>query len=147
MKMLVLASALILSLNVFATAEEVPTEGQELHLTCVMNFTPFFIEIDHTHTKAALYLNNRIDSDGRGHSREFISNLKIFAQMETAESRGLVFKPLSRVKDLKSVYVSIPKTMSFYLGKGHQPARIDLTDGNNLPGTCYVQFPSMAPQW
>jgi hypothetical protein len=146
MKLLVLASALLLSLNIFATTEEVSTAGKELHLTCVMNFTPFFIEIDETHTKAALHVNNRIDDQGIGHSREFITNMKIVAQAEDVLSFTLVFKPMARIKNLKAVLVSVPKQMSFYLGKANQEARIDLLDNTYLPGSCYVQFPPMAPQ-
>lgn len=135
------------SLNVFALDNVVPTQDHELHFTCVLNFTPFFVELDKNHQSGKLYLNNRIDEEGRGHSREFITSIRLADKRENGSHKFLTFKSPGRVKDFRSISLEVPKFMSQYFGMPDQLARIDLTDGSYLPGSCYVQFPAMAPQW
>jgi hypothetical protein len=137
----------MISLNAFATQTIVPTEGSPLHLSCVFNFTPFFIELESSQTKGKLSLNNRVDSEGRGRSREFVSNLNIAFKTETSSHKLITFNSTTRNAEFNSVYVTIPKFMNLYLGMADQPARIDLYGESHLPGSCFVQFPPFAPQW
>lgn len=146
MKSMFTTLALLFSLSAFAQ-NIVSTKGEELHLTCVINFTPYFILIDRTHTHAEFHLNNRRDSEGRGHSREFIADLYLATSEETASNKELVFAPMIRMQELKSVTVNVPKFMNYYWGKADRPASIELYDGAQLPGSCYVQFKPFPPQW
>jgi hypothetical protein len=147
MRTLLVAAVLMLASNAFAQKKLYPTEGQELHFTCVMNFTPFFIELNSNHQTGKIYLNYRYDEQGRGHSREFITNIRLSSRKETFTHKLMTFASASRENHFKSLYLEIPKFIDLYLGMPDQPARIDLKDESHLPGTCYVQFPAMAPQW
>lgn len=136
----------MISLNAFASKTIVPTEGSQLQLSCIFNFTPFFIELDSSQTKGKLSLNNRVDSEGRGRSREFISSLKLAFKSETSTHKLVTFNSTTRNAEFDSVFLTIPKFMDLYFGMADQPARIDLYGESHLPGSCYVQFPPFAPQ-
>lgn len=125
----------------------IPTKGNKLHLTCILNFTPFFIELDTSHTKAKLSLNNRIDSEGNGQSREFITSLTMIERRETSIHKLMVFSATFRSKQIDGLKLQIPLHMDLYFGIPDQPAQIIMQDGTVLPGSCYVQFPPFAPQW
>jgi hypothetical protein len=147
MKSLFLTIALMLSSSLFAQSKMVTTEGSELHFTCVLNFNPFFIELSSNHQSGKLYLNNRTDHEGRGQSREFITTLSLASKRQTDVFKFLVFKSSKKIKDFRTLSLQVPKYMNLYLGMADQPARIDLENESHMPGSCYVQFPAMAPQW
>jgi hypothetical protein len=147
MKTLILVVMMLLSSLAFSQSKIVPTEGNELHFTCVLNFTPFFVELSSNHQSGKLYLNNRMDQEGRGHSREFITTMKLSGKRENSLHKLLTFTARNRLKEFRSLYLQVPKYINLYLGMPDQPARIDLEDESHLPGACYVQFPAMAPQW
>jgi hypothetical protein len=145
MHKILLITLLLTSLSTFARTT-VSTEGKELHLTCIFNFNPFFIEIDPSHTKAKLS-HTRWTEEGSENPRDFITSLFLSKKFEKPESQILLFRTPSRSMDFRYVQVTIPKFMPLYMGKADEPAKVDLADGGELLGSCHVQFPVMPPQW
>lgn len=145
-KIILMASTLLTSVSTLAQTMA-GTVNQALNLTCVVNETPLFIELNSAHDKAKLHLNNYVDEQGRGHSRKLIATFSLKDKKVTHPygSNILTFNnPRPSDSDARGMLLTIPRYMNNFGGMANQPASI-VTLTENLNGFCYVQFLPVPP--
>lgn len=148
MKHFILAFTFIL-LSVSAKAQTMAsTKNQALNLTCVIDATPIFIELNKAHGKARLHINNYVDDNGRGHSRRFLSEFSLKSMKVTHPygSEVLTFGgPRPESSEVRVVEVIVPRYMNNFGGMPNQPAKLMNLMGETSLGACYVQFLPIPP--